>query len=119
MIDIEATDVAESRFAEVDGANRVRLKIADRRGTNEKAVAVVLRRRSVVQEMNAELLRVTLVQKILPVQIRDCHLLIAPLVKDVQPAVRIFLEAIEDRCVVLITIGIEIAEQAKAEIRVA
>ena len=44
VIDVEAADVAESRFAEVRGADLVRREDADRRGTHQDAVAVVVER---------------------------------------------------------------------------
>src|SRR5687768_13453628 len=68
--------------------------------------------------MQRELLRVAGTEEVLPVEIGHGHALFAPLVKDVQAAVRVFLEAVEDGQVVLVAIGRPVAEQAEAEVGV-
>ena len=66
------------------GLDVVRLGFADRRGTHEDAVAVVVNIRVVAHVMNRELLRVALADEVLPVEVRDGHALLAKLVNDVQ-----------------------------------
>ena len=67
----------------------------------------------IVVVADAELRRVSLKEEILSVQIGDDHLLFPPLER-VQPAVRVFLEQIEIRQVVLPAVRIQIPEKSHA-----
>ena len=117
VIDVEAADVPETRFAEVDGPDLVRREYSDRRRTNEDAVAVVVEVGAVAHEVHAELLGVTADEKVLPIQIGDGDLLIAEF-HCVEAGVGVFLEPVEDGQVVLVAIGRVVAEDARAEVGV-
>src|SRR6266704_2707634 len=69
--------------------------------------------------VKAEFLRVAFAQKVLPIHVRDSHLLTSQSTKRVQTAVRVLLQPVEKREVVLVAVRRPVAEQARAEIRIA
>jgi hypothetical protein len=101
--------------AEVTNLDRMRPDIADRRGPNEKTVAIELYAASIVGVMKAALDRVALANEILPEDVCDVNVLMTR-VEAVKAAVRVLLEQREVGAVELVTIVVERAKHARAEI---
>ena len=83
--------------------NAMRNNYANRLRTRDDPVVVVIDRRIIFIKVVAELCCVTLEQKVLQVQVRDRHLLMA-VIERVQPTIGVFLQVIEVREVVLILV---------------
>src|SRR5262245_27554224 len=77
MADVERTNVPVAGPAQVGDIDRVRLKDADRIGTDEEAVRVELERRRIVVVMHADLSGVTRPYEVLAIIVRDDDLLMA------------------------------------------
>src|SRR4029077_2393281 len=90
---------------------------AERCGTNEVAIFVVVRSAVIPVRVNAPLCGVTFPDKILPVKIREEHFLVA-IVKRVQLRVRVLLALAEGGCVVLKSIVVPVSKKSRAEIDV-
>src|SRR5688572_12863647 len=116
MRKIQPTDVAVSVDTDVAGLDRMLAGTADKSGTDEKSVAVVMRARSIVIECADCLNRITLEKKILAVEVRDKDVLVAELFKRIQIAVRILLELAKIRDVELRLVVRECTEHASTEI---
>ena len=96
----------------------MRREDADRRGTHQDAVAVVLEARPVAHVVDAELLRVAVDEEVLP----DRGWRWPPADRGarsrVEAGVGVLLQPVEDGQVVLVAIGRVVAEEADAEVRV-
>src|SRR5215470_428300 len=109
--------------AEITRLNAVRNWSAERRGAHLQIVFILKSARLVVVVERAELERVTFDERVLAVEVGDVDPLIAPSdileIDLVQLAISVFLQHVEIDGVVLIPVRLEIAEQSRAEIRVA
>src|SRR5205823_6259879 len=88
---------------------------ADRLRADEEPVLVVLDAAVVEVRVEADLGRVAGEKEVLPEQVRDEDLLVAE-VERVQPAVRVLLDLVEEREVVLPAVVVPVAEQAYARL---
>src|ERR1700752_3041459 len=89
------------------------LKHANRRGTRKETVVVVMHARLVLVIVDAELGRVTGVDEILQIKIRNNHLLV-PQPERVEAAVGVLLEEIEIRRVVLPAVRVQVSKKSQA-----
>src|SRR6185437_9966807 len=101
--------------AEVSDLDRMRSNVADGRGPDEEAVTIKLDAASIVVVVKAALDRVALANEILAEDVCDVNVLMAR-VETVETAVRVFLQHREVRAVELVTIIVERAKHARAEI---
>src|ERR1051325_1029714 len=106
------TITAKPQIANLD---RVRPDVANQRRSHQKPVAIEFNAASIVVVVKTSLDRVTLAYEILAKDVCDVNILGAG-VEAIQAAVRIFLEHREVRGVELITIVVESAKHARAEI---
>src|SRR5262245_29507335 len=109
--------------AEITRLNAVRNGSAEQRWARLKQACILKRARLVVVVEHAELERVTIDERVLAVEVGDVDPLIAKPdfgeIDLVQLAIGVFLQHVEIDHVVLIPVRLEIAEQSRAEIRVA
>src|SRR5947209_5998521 len=112
---VELADVAVAGEAEVSDLDRVRARVADDRRANLKSVAVELDAAPVVVEVETELRRVALREKVLLVEVCDVDVLLAA-VEAVESAVCVLFELREVCEVELVSVVSERAEEASAEV---
>src|SRR5919107_2246226 len=93
----------------------MRPRVADDSGSDFKSVAVELYPGAVVVEVKARLCRVALGERVLAEEIRDVDVL-TPTVEAVEAAVGVLLKLREVCEVELITVVLERAEDARAEV---
>ncbi len=103
---------AEPKITNLD---RVWPDVANQRRSHQKTVAIKFNAASIVVVMKTSLDRVALANEVLPKDICDVNVLMAR-VEAIQTAVRVLLEHREVRGVELITVVVERAKHARAEI---
>ena len=113
MRDVELAQVAVAGQPVIIRADRVLFDRTDRRRPHQKIILVEPERRVVLVVVKTELDVVPALDKILPVKIRDPHLLVA-ILQPVQPAVGIFLQHGEVSQIVLIAVRMEVTEDTQS-----
>src|SRR5215467_6101263 len=93
-------------------------RVADERRPHREPVLIEVYAGPVVVEQKAELSGVAFPYRILPVEVGYIYILV-PQVKRIQVAVRILLQQVEIRRIVLIPVACVIPEQARAQIHLA
>ena len=101
--------------ADVADPDRVRPHVANQSRPHQKSVAIEFAAAAIVVVERARLNRVTLLEEILPKNIRDVNILLPP-IETIQAAVRVFLQLRKISRIELITVVAERSKQSRAQV---
>src|SRR5215471_3269080 len=115
---VEPSDMPVPVPSQIGSLDTMGQRVADERRPDREPVLIEVYARPVVVEQKAELRCVAFPYRILAIEIDYIYILV-PQVTRIQVAVRILLQQVEIRCIVLIPVACVIPEQARAQIHFA